>query len=45
MVQSLGWAIGFALVPTDVMEPIVQMSCTAACFLVGQGLSFLELPS
>eukprot|EP00518_Triparma_eleuthera_P008779 CAMPEP_0182478344 /NCGR_PEP_ID=MMETSP1319-20130603/32348_1 /TAXON_ID=172717 /ORGANISM="Bolidomonas pacifica, Strain RCC208" /LENGTH=450 /DNA_ID=CAMNT_0024679671 /DNA_START=204 /DNA_END=1553 /DNA_ORIENTATION=- len=35
MVQSLGWAIGFALVPTDVMEPIVQMGCTAACFLVG----------
>ena len=44
MVQSLGWAIGFALVPTDVMEPIVQMGCTAACFVVGLLLSILELP-
>ena len=45
MVQSLGWAIGFALVPTDVMEPILQMGCTAACFLVGLLLSFCELPA
>lgn len=44
MIQSLGWAIGFALVPQDVMEPIVQMGCTAACFLVGLGLALMELP-
>ncbi|GMH74315.1 hypothetical protein TrVE_jg11087 [Triparma verrucosa] len=44
MIQSLGWAIGFALVPQDVMEPIVQMACTTACFLVGLGLALMELP-
>ena len=44
MVQSLGWSVGFFLMPEDVMEPIVQMLCTAACFAVGLGLALTELP-
>ena len=43
MVQSLGWSIGFFLTG-DIMEPIVQMLCTAACFAVGLALSLKELP-
>ena len=44
MVQSLGWTVGFALVPSERMEPITQMGCTAACFLVGSVLATFELP-
>ena len=45
MVQSLGWSIGFFLMPSKVMEPIVQMLFTAACFVVGLALSLKELPA
>jgi hypothetical protein len=45
MVQSLGWTVGFALVPSSRMEPIVQMGCTAACFVVGTALAVCELPT
>ena len=43
-VQSLGWTVGFALVPSARMEPMLQMAATAACFLVGTGLAVFELP-
>jgi hypothetical protein len=44
MIQSLGWTVGFALVPGDRMEPLVQLFCTAGVFVVGIGLAWFELP-
>jgi len=45
MVQSLGWMVGFAFMPHDMMEPIIQLGGTVICFLVGLVLCLKELPS
>ena len=45
MTQSLGWAIGFALVPVSRVTPLGQLSMTMGTFVVGGLLSLLQLPS
>ena len=45
MVQSLGWSVGFLLVPTSRLPPIVQLTLTGACALIGAALALLELPA
>jgi len=44
MVQSLGWSIGFVLVPAARLPPLVQNLVTAASAVLGIGLALLELP-
>jgi len=44
MTQSLGWAVGFALVPVGRATPMAQLIMTAASFIVGGCLSLLQLP-
>uniref|UniRef100_A0A7S2WEB7 Major facilitator superfamily (MFS) profile domain-containing protein n=1 Tax=Rhizochromulina marina TaxID=1034831 RepID=A0A7S2WEB7_9STRA len=38
MVQSAGWCLGFALSPTKRLAPILQLTATAACYIVGVAL-------
>ena len=44
MVQSLGWCIGFALVPSDRVPPIIQLCVTYGCSVVGVAVAWRELP-
>ena len=44
MVQSLGWSIGFVLVPASRLAPLIQNVLTAASALVGACLALCELP-
>jgi len=42
--QSLGWSVGCALMPTDRLSSIGQLSLIIVVFVLGVGLSLLELP-
>jgi len=44
MVQSLGWSVGFLLVPSWRLPPLVQNLATAACGALGLALALRELP-
>jgi len=44
MTQSIGWCIGFALVPMKRLAPINQLYATCGCFIAGALLSLMELP-
>ena len=44
MVQSLGWSIGFVLVPASRVPPLVQLILTAIFALAGAALATLKLP-
>lgn len=46
MMQSLGWMVGFLLVPTDRVAPLVQLTLTALCCVssVALALSTRSLP-
>jgi len=44
LTQSLGWALGFALMPVDRVAPHIQLYLTAGSFIVGGLLSLMQLP-
>ena len=46
MVQALGWAVGFVLVPVDRVPALAQLGLTGVCCLVGtlMALSQRALP-
>jgi hypothetical protein len=44
LTQSLGWALGFALMPVDRVSPHIQLYLTAGSFILGALLSLLQLP-
>ena len=44
MVQSFGWCIGFALMPSDRLQPVVQLFLTLGCCAVGLPMACLALP-
>jgi hypothetical protein len=43
--QSLGYALGFYLMPVSRMNALAQLTLSTALFLLGTGLSVLELPN
>lgn len=45
LTQSLGWCIGFAIVPAERCSDFVQLLAQGACFVLGTLLALLELPS
>ena len=45
MIQSLGWCVGFAIVPASRVPPIIQMGLTFACAVLGVVLALFRLPS
>lgn len=45
MVQSLGWSVGFVLVPSSRLAPLVQNVLTVASAVVGAALALFELPT
>ena len=44
MVQSLGWCVGFALVPTSRVPPTLQLGLTLSCCVAGCALACTVLP-
>ena len=44
LTQSLGWCVGFALLPAKRCAYLTQFALTGACFVVGTLLALLELP-
>jgi len=44
MVQSLGWCVGFLLVPANRCPPLIQLSLTFGCGALGVALALLTLP-
>ena len=42
--QSLGWSVGFALVPVSRVPPLVQNAITLACALLGVLFALCRLP-
>jgi len=45
MIQSLGWCVGFALVPSSRVPPLIQMALTFACAIIGVVLALFRLPT
>lgn len=44
LVQSLGWCVGFALVPAERCPPLVQLVATGTCGMLGALLALCALP-
>lgn len=45
LVQSLGWSIGFALVPVNRLDPVWQLAISAIICILATPLALSELPS
>ena len=44
-VQSLGYSIGFYLIPPSRLSPILQLVVSSSIFYIGTCLAFMQLPS